>query len=469
MVLFAPLVLVLGAFAPTSRAKTPTTQPTPAYSPPPSEPSPFSRPDLFCAPDLDKFETVPPTDPSLHTQPAEIVWLTQPPGPSEPTGEAAGVATFTRLVNTCGGIGGRPFDVDTVRATGDPAADCAAVTRVHPQIVVSMAEPAAWSCIVHDDRTILVVGTPVSNADLTGASGRLVATGSSEGVEAARLLGLVKEGRFTDRKVAIVAGDDASGVAFRRAAEAALATKQLKPVELARADTVLSPSLDLSTLPLLVAATATARHGQPLDVYAIDTADPSLPTTLDQQEAATEARLLRTVNLYAFSPVTDPSYRASRPPNNFSQMCTRAVATAVVTRTRATTTTIDESQPPLSASTLMTADVCLLSRIVARGLFLAGPTLDQPTLIRALHRLPYVDQAAPSSTPKARPNQVVNEPVRRIEQVMVLNQIQPSCSSDGTTTTSAARPTACWAPASGWNDGGTVVNVPLMTTGPLSH
>jgi hypothetical protein len=471
MVLFAPLVLAVAAFTPASRAKTPTTQPTPAYSPPPSEPSPFSKADMFCVPDSDQFETVSRTDPSLHAQPAELVWLAQPDSTSAPAGEAANVGTFTRLVNMCGGIGGRPLHVDVVRSTGDPATDCTAATRLQPLIVVSMPEPAAWSCLVHDARTILLTGSPVSNTDLTGAGGRLVATGSTEGVERARMLSLVNEGRFTDHKVAIVAGDDATGTAFRQAAESALATKQVKPVDLARADAVLTPSLDVTTLPLLVTATASVRRDRPLDVYGFDVASSSVPSALDQQDAATEARLLRSVNLYTFSPVTDPFYRESRSPNNFSQMCNRTVADAAVTRAHAaTTTTADQSQPPLSASTLMTTDVCLLTRIAARGLFLAGPTPDQPTLIRALHRLPYTDQAAPSSTPKARPNQVVNEPVRRIEQVVVLSQLQPSCSTDTTTTVTTVRPTACWAPASGWNDGGTVVNVPLVATPvPISH
>ena len=110
--------------------------------------------------------------------------------------------------------------------------------------------------------------------------------------------------------------------------------------------------------------------------------------------------------------------------------------------------------------------MCLLMRVVARGLFAAGPTPDQRAVIIALHRLPYVDQAVAAGTPKPRPNQMVNEPVRRIEQVVLLSQVQGACSSATTTTTSpdASRvPTtdACWAPAPGWDEGGMVVNVPL--------
>jgi hypothetical protein len=56
----------------------------------------------------------------------------------------------------------------------------------------------------------------------------------------------------------------------------------------------------------------------------------------------------------------------------------------------------------------------------------------------------------------------VNEPVRRIEQVEVLTQLQSPCeSAPTTTTTSVTRTITCWSPASGWDDGGSVVNVPL--------
>src|SRR5207302_1631271 len=79
-------------------------------------------------------------------------------------------------------------------------------------------------------------------------------------------------------------------------------------------------------------------------------------------------------------------------------------------------TTTRPSDAPLSASYLQTADVCLAMRIVARGLFAAGPQLDQAALVSALHRLPYIDAAVPAGTPKASPNQVVNEPVTRIAQ-----------------------------------------------------
>ena len=456
---FLPLVLALCGFASASRAKPHPAPPTPAYSPPTSEESPFSRAEEFCVPDANRFETVAPMDPQVRAQPADVVWLTTADATIDAASENAAVETFGRLVDECGGIGGRPLDVHIVRASADPGTDCAAALRFHPVIVVSTAIPAAWSCIVHDQRTVLVTGSDASNADLTGSGGRLVATGSTEGIQQARLLSLVDSGRLDGRKVAIVTGADAIGTEFRKAALAALATDRIRPVALASADAVLVPTIDLGALPLLQTSTASARRAKPLDVYGFDTASASIPAALAAQPAAT-ARQLRSVNLYAFSPVTDPMYRANQEPNTFSGMCNRAAVDKVAKRGGATTTS--EPQPPLGEPYLATADVCLLTRIVARALFAAGPTLDQRAVITALHRLPYVDQPAPGGTPKARPNQVVNEPVRRIEQVVVLDQVQSACPSASTTTTTTAGPAVvCWMPAPGWNAGGVVVNLPL--------
>ncbi len=467
VLVLASLVLLLTGAASASASKPHPSVPTPAYSPPPSEPSPFSGPDQFCVRSADRFDTVDPTAPQLRAQPAEVVWLAAPDSTTGAADEARDVETFTRLIDRCGGIGGRRLDLDVLRETGDPRADClTAVTRFHPVMVVSISTPPAGSCIVRDERTILVTKSDASNADLTGAGGRFVAAGSSEGVQQARLLGLVHSGRLADRKVAIVAGDDPTGGQFLQAARTALATDDVKPVELANADSVLVPTLDLANVPLLVRSTQAARHGRPLDVYAIDAATATVAASLEQLAPGAAATLLRSANLYAFSPTDDPRYRASLAPNAFSEMCNRAVAAAVTTKADPTTTSAP--QPPVSPSYLTTADVCLLTRIVARGLFSAGATLDQRAVITALHRLPYVDQAVPGGTPKPRPNEVVNEPVRRIEQVVALMQLRSSCPSE-TKTTPHASARACWFPASSWDDGGMVVNVPLATTPSVSH
>jgi hypothetical protein len=461
-----PIALLLAGFAPAARPKPRPTLPTPAYSPPPAEPSPFSKSDMFCDHDLNQFDDMPPADPRLR-QPATVVWLT---GATESgaTGEVADIETFARLANTCGGIGGRPLDVHVVHATGDPAADCANATALHPVIVVSTAKSAAESCIVRDQQTILVSGSDASNADLTGSGGRLAAIRSSEGVQRARLLDLAASGRLDQRKVAIVTGDDPAGLQFQKDARAALATEHIEPVPLAAADTVLAPSIDLATLGQLVTATAATRHGRPLEAYGFEDAAAAALADLQAEDPEAARQLLKSANLYAFSPTYDPFYRSNESLNTFSQMCSKAVTDARAPASGTTTTTV-APEPPISGSVLTTADVCLLSRITDRALFSAGPTLDQRAIVNALHRLPYVDQAAPGGTPKPRPNQVVNEPVRRIEQVVVLTQLQGSCPSN-TTTTTTLRPDGCWAPVSGWDDGGKVVNTPLASTpGGVSH
>jgi hypothetical protein len=173
---------------------------------------------------------------------------------------------------------------------------------------------------------------------------------------------------------------------------------------------------------------------------------------------------LRAANLFAYTPVSDPMYRADHSPNTFTEMCNQAYASALPKRVSPTTTT-GAPGAPLSATYLQVADVCLALRIAARAAFAAGPAAGQPALVSALHRLPYLDDAAPGGTPKARPNQVVNEPVTRIAQVVVLSQEQSPCpasTSTRTSTTVEGSSSSCWAPASGWDDGGRVVNVPLV-------
>lgn len=472
--LLLPVVAALVAFVPTgpasavaASARPRPVPPTPAYSPPPSEPSPFSSSDTFCVPALDHFDAVAPTDPSVQGAPANVVWLAPPETSAGAPGEMNLVGTFARLVEQCGGIGGRPFAVHVVHQSGDARTDCATIGRYRPEIVVARSTPAGWGCIVRDQRTILLTGSPTANADLTGAGGRLVATDSTEGVQEARLLGLVASGRVDDAKVAVVAGPDAAGIEFERAARAALATRQLHPVDLADADAVLVSSLDQTALPQLEAITANARAGRPLAVYAFEDARSSVPAAVDRMGPVNAEALLRNVQLYAFSPVADARYRATMPPNTFSGMCNRATVEETVKRSSVTSTTV-AAEPPLSASFLSTADVCLLVRVAARALFMAGPAPDQRALITALHRLPYVDQAVPAGTPKPRPNEVINEPVRRIEQVVVLSQVDRSCPSASTTTTTTSSPAgtvdACWKVASGWDEGGSVVNVPLRPT-----
>ena len=391
-----------------------------------------------------------------------------PPGADVP-GATTEAETFADLINRCGGIGGRRFDLREVAETGDPAVDCLdATARLHPAMVVSLAATPAQQCITHDQHTILVTESDASNADLGASSGRLVATGSAEGIEQARLVDLVASGRLDGRAVAVMAGTDPGDAEFAQTARAVLAASKIRVVEPGRASVVLEPTLDVATVPLLMATTAAARGRQPLDVYGFSPASDADLAQLQQVSGDDPARMLRTVNLFAYTPVSDPMYRADHSPNTFTEMCNQAYANALPKRASSTTTTL-ATDAPLSASYLQVADVCLALRIAARAAFAAGPDAGQPALVTALHRLPYLDDAAPGGTPKARPNQVVNEPVTRIAQVVVLSQVQSPCSTSTSTTTSTTAvegsSSSCWAPASGWDDGGRVVNVPLVPNG----
>src|SRR5436309_3834075 len=95
---------------------TPTPTPAPAYSPPPREESPFSEPDAFCDRAANRFTGVPPTDPGLRDDPARVVMLlpAATPGGSSAAPDAE---TFAALINGCGGIGGRRFELHTITET----------------------------------------------------------------------------------------------------------------------------------------------------------------------------------------------------------------------------------------------------------------------------------------------------------------------------------------------------------------
>ncbi|MDQ1430370.1 MAG: Periplasmic binding protein [Actinomycetota bacterium] len=460
--LVVPLVMGVHFVVPAAHPPPP---PTPAYSPPAREESPFSAPDAFCEPSLNRFDAVPPNDPRLKTNPLVVVMLT--PADSQP---AAGdeAETFAAMVNRCGGIGGRRLELHVLTETGDPGTDCLVATQqLHAVLVASWTASPAQYCVARDQRTLMVTGSDVANADLATTSGRLAATGSPEGVLWARLLAVIDNGQFDGKAVTIVSGNSPGDALFTQSAKRALAAAKIPVVALHRANVVLEPSLDPASIQPLLAGTAAARRGAPLEVYGFS---PSAPTVFDElrQAAGTDlAKTLKTTRLFSFVPVDDPQYRMERSPSTFSEMCNQEYAAAVARVTSAPTTT-QASGAPLTPEYLRVADVCLAMRVVARSLFTAGVDVDQRSLMRALHRLPYIDGTAPGGTPKPRPNQVLNEPAKRIAQVVVLTQVQAPCTStpESTTTPSStdAVGTMCWAPASGWDEGGRVVNVPLPSS-----
>jgi len=459
-----PLVMSAGGLLTGSAQAAPPTPapPTPAYSPPAREPSPFSSPDVFCDPDQNHFEGVAATDARLAGEPISVVVL----NPATGVGDAGRmVETFAALITKCGGIGGRPVEMHVVPETGDPAADCLAATRqFSPLIVVTLAPSKATPCIVHDQHTIVVSESAAANTDLASTGGRLAATDSSEGLLRARIQGLADSGALDGRAVAILPGNGSGSVEFLDVATAALRARKVSIVSADRADTLLERTLD----PARIVASRRSRRDRPFTIY--DVSDPP-SQALDQLRTALgsdPARTLRNTAVYSFGSIDDPSSRGRQSPSSFSQMCTSTFQSTVAktgSSSAAATTTTDPPDAPPSLESQRVADVCLAMRVVVRALFSAGIDLTPRSAMTALHRLPYIDSTAPGGTPKPRPNQVVNEPVRRIEQVVGLTQAQTPCTSDAPTSTTTTTTVAsiCWTAAPGWEEGGHVVNVPLTT------
>ena len=135
------------------------------------------------------------------------------------------------------------------------------------------------------------------------------------------------------------------------------------------------------------------------------------------------------------------------------------------TTTSTTTTTVTTTTAPGAAPS---ASVCLAMRLLARGLYLAGPNPTQRDVVRAFHNLPDTDHTGPDGEPTVRPNQLVNEPVRRAAAVVVRTALTTPCPASGsasTTSTTAPGGTAlsCWIPLSGYDDGGRAVDTVLTS------
>jgi hypothetical protein len=452
--LIVPLVLSLGGVATAAVDPVP---PTPAYSPPTREPSPFSTPDAFCDPAQNNFDLVEPTGTRTSSEPVTVVVLDPGTG-NDVVGQE--VEAFAGLINDCGGIGGRTLDVSVEPDSGNATVNCLVATRQrHAFMVVAMAPSAAAPCIVRDQRTILVTATDAPNTDLTSNGGRLVVTGSNEGITRARVQALIDDDRLDRRRVAVVAGSAVDSSDFVAETTAVLRANKIPVVTPDHADTVLEASLD----PATVTAPHSARKGLPYEIY--DFSDHP-DQTLDRLRTSIGAdlpRALRTAAVYSFASVEDPGFRSVRPPSGFSNMCTTEYQAALAKTAGpvATTTTVPSDVPP-TLEAQQVADVCLMMRIVARALFAAGIDLTQRAAIRALHRLPFIDSTAPGGIAKPRPNQVLNEPARRIQQVVVLDKAEAPCTNDTIPSTTSAVP-SCWSTAPDWDDGGRVVNVPLTT------
>ena len=437
-----------------------TTTPQPDHSPPPREASPFTSEDSFCTPDVNQFDAVQLDDPRLSTT-IPVVMLVPgsasavaTPSPARDPGEVA--RAFGELVNECGGIGGRKVDFHVLVESGRPLDDCREATQqLHALVVVSFTTSPAESCIARDQQTIMVTGSDLSNESLTGTQGRLVGTGSTEGVLQAQVLDLLDSGRLDDKHVAIVASTSPPDATFARSTANLLLAHKIPLVSRAKADVILVPRVDPATLPSLLQGAASAPRRTPLEVYGFsETTDQSIDQ-LRQAGGIAAAKLLDTAAVYTYNSREDEEARVGQSPGQFATMCNQAYADEHGHSVAAADLPQPSPPAPSDVAFLQVAKICLAMRIVARGLFNAGVDPTQQSVVKALHKLPYIDNELPDGTPKARPNQVVNEPVERVEQVVVLSRAEFPCTRAG------LLQSVCWAPATGWDDGGRAVNAPL--------
>ncbi len=441
--------------------------PEPAYSPPPREASPFTPKDSFCSATDNTFADVQPGDPRLARR-ITVVMLTPKAAPAgagshvgDPIDEAR---TFATLINQCGGIGGRKLDFHVVVESGNPLADCLTATRVlQPVVVVAWTASEAQSCIVRQSRTVMITGSDAANADLVGAQGRLAATGSSEGTLQAKMQALIDSGRLDHKRVALdVNPDDPAGTEFSRLARILLAAQKIPVAPRARADVVLTSAIDPRALGL------GQLGGSPIEIYGFSDT-PGLP--IDAVRTSGEvpvSSLDTTTGLYSWTPITDEQALTGKEDGQFVRMCNAAYD---ANHGKAVTAAqLPEPSPPAGSNApyLRVAKVCLVMRILARSLYNAGVDPSPEAVVTALHKLAYIENVLPDGTPKPRPNQIVNEPVTRLAQVVVLSQARYPCerrSAPDTTVapTRSLPPVVCWAPASGWENG-RAVNAPLLPT-----
>ena len=462
------LAVVAGVLASGESSATAGSQ-EPVYTPPPEQ-SPFTSTDSFCTPSANRFENVEPSDPRLTASPITVVMLTPGPDPAETANPALRLGNpidqaqaFGDLINKCGGIGGRKLDFHVLVQSGDPHADCLEATQhLHAFLVVAATASPSQSCIVNEQHTIMVTESAVSNGDLTGTQGRLVATGSTEGVLQARILDLIESGRLDGRHVAVVAGSAPADIAFARTAETLLTANNIPTVPRARADVLLVAGIDPAPTPASsTTSTRRTRHRAPLETYGFSDTNDDAIDRVRVTGGPEAAALLDTSGVYAFTPVDGLQARLGLDSGQFTTMCNKEYA--LNHGKGVATADLPQPSPPAASITpyVGVARVCLALRIVARGLFNVGVVPTQQTVLKAFHRLPYIEDELPDGTPKARPNQVINEPVSRAEQVVVLNKAEYPCKHPSLPRI-AADYRVCWAPVSGWDDGGRAEHAPLL-------
>jgi hypothetical protein len=449
----------------------------PVVGSPPREDSPFTHPDAFCAPDTEKPPPGPRASaPGVTRHRITVVMLTPvvDPGatsatrgaaPGDPVAEAR---TFGQLVNKCGGILGRKLDLKVVEQTSNPEADCVrAVDQLHAFVVVSWTNFGGASCVADAHKTVMIAsGTRAPNDALLTTQGRLAVASTSEGVLSARVLDLIQSGKLDKKRVAVLAapGGESEARSVRRLLATADPSKKIAivgsttpPVDVS-ADVVITTAFDPSSAQL----PSTSSH--PLSVYSLGQASDEALDAVRIGAGVNAAKAVNDAGVYSWISPDLADYRDGKHPTRFATMCNdtyNAALAAPSTTSRplggstTTTTTLPPALP--HGPYLQVAEICLAWRIAARALYNAGPNPTQRSLVRALYRLPYIENV--NDAPKARGNQVINEPVARGGHGLFLAKAEYPCTHPEAPR-NPADTRMCWVPVSGWEDGH-AVNAPL--------
>jgi hypothetical protein len=473
----AAVILVAAVAGPISTAA--AVPPTPDYSPPLAEESPFSSADAFCTPDTTpKPVDVGASAPGIDRGRVSAVLVLPPAGKTAtPAGQSihgdasAQAAHYAELVDRCGGIHGRRLELRAVESSGDTATDCAAVTHGGtPFIVLASGQFDAAQCVAAQQHLIVVApSASAPNAVLQTTHGLYAVGTSPEGVLETRVQDLVDHADLASHQFALVTTGTAPPL-----------DDQLRTILAADR---LRPALDAVTPVAGPRATAQAVVASKLPMVLTDTVDPTFLDALAKSPdppsvyvfppaTATGDALMatldpKTVGAVPVSTWTDPATAAGDEglePGAFAQMCDTALSEPVSAHTTTTTTTkpvVTTTAPP-AGSSATTTSICLAVRLAARGLYLAGPNPSQRDAVRAFHNLPFVDDPAPSGAPVPRPNQLVNEPVRRGTGVLVRSRLTDPCPPKATHPGTAAGAAPCWVPTSGYDGGGRAVNAAIV-------
>jgi len=473
---FVAFVAVASGVAVTTVARADDSSPLVSVPPPPpAEVSPFSSAKQFCtSPIVSTPKNRRDSAPGVTANRIAVALVTPIAGTAaagtttvavgDPVTEAR---TFAQLINKCGGILGRKLDLQIVPQTSDPQADCVAATdTLHPFAVVAWAPFAGAPCVAGDHRTVIVAtGTTEPNDALIPMQGRLAAGHSNEGVIDTQILDLVDSGALDKKRVTVVATTPAGAADAQAVRQLLFRSDPNRKIVVTggstappdpRADVVIATSFDPD-----LAALAHKEGGHPVAVYSLGDASDS---TLDASRVAdgTEAaKQLADAPVFGWMTADNVQWRADRDPTRFATLCndayTSARATATTTTTPGATTTTTPSDVAPDSAYQQIAQICLAIRTTVRALYQAGANPTVRSLTRALYRLPYIDEIA--NAPKARPNQVINEPVRRARHPVFLAKPQYPCTEPSTPKEPAAA-AMCWVPVDGYEDGH-AVDAPL--------